>query len=60
MEIRKILERDGKKREYIFFTVKYNHHRDVETSTVHEVRDREEFRECECVLCLPRRPRRWV
>ncbi|MBQ8184559.1 MAG: alpha/beta hydrolase [Lachnospiraceae bacterium] len=57
MEIRKELclggPDGGKLRECIFFTVKYNHFRDVSTSTTREVRDREEMAECECVLCLP-------
>ena len=37
----------------IFFKVTYNHHRDVSDSIAHEVRDREDFHECECVLRLP-------
>ena len=57
MEIRKKLVFDTangpKERECIFFTVKYNHFRDVSTSTALECRDREEMAECECVLCLP-------
>ena len=40
-------------REYIFFTVTYNHYRDVSESREHAVRDREEMQECECVLALP-------
>ena len=40
-------------RKYIFFKVNFNHFRDVSGSTLHEVTDREEMRECECVLCLP-------
>lgn len=43
----------GKLRECIYFTVRYNHFRDIDTSTTKEVRDREEWAECECVLCLP-------
>lgn len=55
MEIRKKLRfRDGQKEwEVIFFTVKYNHYRDVSTSAAVEMRDREEMAECECALCLP-------
>jgi predicted esterase len=44
---------DDAVREYIFFNVEYNHFRDVGDSTVHEVRDRVELAECECVLALP-------
>ena len=40
-------------REYIYFTVKYNHFRDVSEDIAHEIRDREEWAECECVLSLP-------
>jgi len=40
-------------REYIFFTVKFNHFRDVSGSSQHIVTDREEWAECECVLALP-------
>ncbi len=40
-------------REYIYFTVKFNRFRDVGESIAHEVRDRREEAECECVLCLP-------
>lgn len=40
-------------REYIFFSVNYNHYRDVSESTENVVRDREEMSECECVLALP-------
>ncbi|MBO5270871.1 MAG: alpha/beta hydrolase [Clostridia bacterium] len=40
-------------REYIFFTVRYNHYRDVSDSIEHAVRDREDRAECECVLALP-------
>ena len=55
MEIRKRmhLAESEKERDVIFFTVKYNHYRDVSTSASLEMRDREEIRECECVLCLP-------
>ena len=57
MEIKKVLRMGGpdggKLRECIFFTVKYNHFRDVDTSTTTAVRDREDMAECECVLCLP-------
>lgn len=42
-----------KEREYIYFTVEFNRFRDVSDSTAHEVRDRREPAECECVLCLP-------
>lgn len=40
-------------REYIYFTVEYNHYRDVSCDTEHAVRDLEEMQECECVLALP-------
>ncbi len=53
MEIRKKLLMGEKEQECIFFKVKYNHFRDMGTSTVHECCDREETAECECVLCLP-------
>ncbi len=62
MEIRKTIipiSHKGKpmgadaEREYIFFNVEYNHYRDVSDSTENAVRDREEMRECECVLALP-------
>ncbi|MBR2371196.1 MAG: alpha/beta hydrolase [Clostridia bacterium] len=57
-EIRKHLplkDSDGNVNEYqfIFFKVRYNHFRDTSTAIDLEVRDREEFAECECVLCLP-------
>ena len=53
MEIRKKLIFGEKEREVIYFTVRYNHFRDVSDSTSLECRDREEMAECECVLCLP-------
>ena len=54
MEQRKIITgSDGVAREYIFFTVTFNNYRDVETKADLEVRDREEWAECECVLTLP-------
>ena len=54
MEIRKKIQAaDGTEREHIFFTVTYNHHRDVSQSIEHAVRDKEEWAECECVLTLP-------
>ncbi len=40
-------------RRYIFFKVSYNSFREVSGSTSPEVLDREEMKECECVLCLP-------
>ena len=43
----------AREREYIFFKVSFNHFRDVSGSEAHEVIDRYEARECECVLCLP-------
>ena len=39
--------------EKIFFKVKFNNFRDVSGSTANEVLDREEWSECEAVLCLP-------
>ena len=55
MEIRKrlLIYESQKEREVIFFTVKYNHYRDVRASAALEMRDREELAECECALCLP-------
>lgn len=44
---------DKKERNLIYFTVKYNHHRDLCTDTAQEVADREEWAECRAVLCLP-------
>jgi len=43
----------GFEREYIFFKVRFNNFRDVSNSPKHEVIDREEWDECECVLYLP-------
>ena len=40
-------------RRHVFFKVTFNNYRDVSQSTAHEVTDREEMQECECVLCLP-------
>ncbi|MBQ9079569.1 MAG: alpha/beta hydrolase [Clostridia bacterium] len=62
MEIRKTMVPSSRKgglikgareREYIYFTVTFNRFRDVSGSTAHEVLDREQPAECECVLCLP-------
>ena len=53
MEIRKRIEKNGVEREYIFFKVKFNHFRDVSGTIEHAVVDREDMKECECVLCLP-------
>ncbi len=56
MEIRKRIpskSEEGVEREYIFFKVRFNNFRDVSYSTANEVLDREEWDECECVLCLP-------
>jgi pimeloyl-ACP methyl ester carboxylesterase len=39
--------------EKIFFKVKFNNFREVSGSTANEVLDREEWSECEAVLCLP-------
>ena len=39
--------------EKIFFKVKFNNFREISGSTVNEVLDREEWSECEAVLCLP-------
>ncbi|MBQ7322569.1 MAG: alpha/beta hydrolase [Clostridia bacterium] len=44
---------NAKEREYIYFTVSFNRFRDTSGSIAHEVTDREEMAECECVLCLP-------
>ena len=40
-------------RKHVFFKVEYNHFRDVSGSVAHEVLDKEEIRECECVIALP-------
>jgi len=54
LEQRKIITgSDGVSREYIFFNVTFNNYRDVETKADLEVRDREEWTQCECVLALP-------
>lgn len=45
--------KDYRQREYIFFTVVFNRYRDVSRDTRHQVRDRFEKAECECVLALP-------
>ena len=39
--------------EKIFFKVKFNNFREVSGSTANEVLDREEWSECEAVLCIP-------
>ncbi len=39
--------------EKIFFKVKFNNFREISGSTANEVLDREEWGECEAVLCLP-------
>jgi len=39
--------------EKIFFKVKFNNFREISGSTANEVLDREEWAECEAVLCLP-------
>ncbi len=41
------------RREYIFFKARFNNFREVSASTANEVLDREEWEECEAVLCLP-------
>ena len=57
MEIRKMVAMSspsGKStRECIYFTVEYNHYRDVSDSKTSGILDREEIQTCECVLCLP-------
>ena len=56
MEIRKKIQsklEEGVEYDCIFFKVKFNNFRDVSYSTANEVLDREEWDECECVLCLP-------
>jgi len=40
-------------REYIYFTVDYNHYRDASEDRAHVVRDRVDMQSCECVLALP-------
>ena len=44
---------DKKERNLIFFKVRYNRHRDLCDSLSREVMDREEWAECQAVLCLP-------
>ncbi len=62
MDIKKYIlpnDKNGKpmnerfRREYIFFKVRFNNFRDVSASTANEVLDREEWADCEAVLCLP-------
>jgi len=53
MSVKGIPLKREREREYIFFKVRFNAYRDVSTSRANEVRDREEFSECECVLALP-------
>ena len=40
-------------REYIYFKARFNNFREVSGSAENAVLDREEFAECEAVLCLP-------
>jgi len=40
-------------RDYIFFNITYNHHRDVGGSSENAMLDRADMRTAECVLCLP-------
>ena len=44
---------DKKERTLVYFDVKYNNHRDLCLDTTSEVADREEWRNCRAVLCLP-------
>ena len=44
---------DQKERTLIYFRVRYNRHRDLCTDRSQEVCDREEWAECQAVLCLP-------
>lgn len=44
---------DDTVREYIYFTVEYNHFRNVSNEIDNCVVDCEDMRECECVLALP-------
>lgn len=56
MEIRKKIQSkldDSIEYDCVFFKVKFNNFRDVSYSTANEILDREEWDECECVLCLP-------
>ena len=58
MEVSKTIQLKNSRNEpigcdVIFFTVEYNHFRDVSQSSAHEMRDSEDMRQCECVLCLP-------
>ena len=56
MEIRKKIAsktEEGREWDMVFFKVRFNNFRDVSGSTANEVVDREEWDECECVLCLP-------
>lgn len=62
MDIRKVIipcDKSGEpmsnafEREYIFFKARFNNFREISGSTENAVLDREEFTECEAVLCLP-------
>ena len=44
---------DKKERNLIFFKVRYNRHRDLCEDTSRDVCDKEEWAECQAVLCLP-------
>lgn len=44
---------DGKERRLIYFKVRYNRYRDLCTSLENAVTDKEEWAECQAVLCLP-------
>ncbi|MBE6641061.1 MAG: alpha/beta hydrolase [Ruminococcaceae bacterium] len=44
---------DGKERRLIYFKVRYNRFRDLCTSLENVVTDKEEWAECQAVLCLP-------
>lgn len=54
IRIKTITDKHGIAREYIFFKIEFNHFRDVSGSQAHEVTDRYEPRQCECVLTLPK------
>ena len=54
VQIKKITDKHGVTREYIFFEVKFNHYRDVSDSHAHEVTDLYEPKICDCALALPK------
>lgn len=54
VKLKKITDKNGIEREYLFFEIEFNHFRDVSYSHAHEVTDKFEGRKCECALALPK------